>query len=175
MRYVIVSVVEGEAGNFNKAIRNDIFEKFKAKSSKLPAHITVKAPFECDKEITELESVIESFCNENSKVNYEISGYGKFDNRVVFMNVVDNNELRSLHKRFVRAISDINYVNFGSHEGEDAIFHITIASKKIKDTFTSVWNYVNEKDCSFKVEFNNITIFKWEENTWKLYKKYVLK
>lgn len=44
MRHVIVCVVKGEAGNFNDEMRKDIFEKFKAKSSKLPAHFTIKAP-----------------------------------------------------------------------------------------------------------------------------------
>ena len=46
MRYVVVSVVKGEAGDFNNKLRKDIFNKFKAKSSKLPAHFTIKAPFE---------------------------------------------------------------------------------------------------------------------------------
>ena len=43
MRYVIVSVVKGEAGEFNNNLRKDIYNKFKAKSSKLPAHFTIKA------------------------------------------------------------------------------------------------------------------------------------
>ncbi|ETJ38248.1 hypothetical protein Q604_UNBC07620G0001, partial [human gut metagenome] len=48
MRYVIVSVVKGPAGNFNNNLRKEVFEKLGAKSSKLPAHFTIKAPFEAD-------------------------------------------------------------------------------------------------------------------------------
>ena len=48
MRYVIVSVVKGSAGKFNNNLRKEVFEKFQAKSSKLPAHFTIKAPFECE-------------------------------------------------------------------------------------------------------------------------------
>ena len=33
MRYVIVSVVKGKAGDFNNKLRKDIFNKFKARSS----------------------------------------------------------------------------------------------------------------------------------------------
>ncbi len=175
MRYVIVTVVEGEAGMFNEKIRKKVLEKFKARSSKLPAHITVKAPFEYDKDITELESIIERFCNENKKVKYAINGYGVFDKRTIYMKVIDNKELRDLHKSFIESIDKINYINFGNHEGEEAIFHITIASKKIRDTFNEIWNYVNNSHCSFEAEFNNISIFTWEENTWKLYKKYSFK
>ena len=58
MRYVVVSVVKGKAGNFNNNLRKEIYEKFNAKSSKLPAHFTIKSPFEADN-IRELENVVE--------------------------------------------------------------------------------------------------------------------
>ena len=61
MRYVIVSVVKGKAGNFNNNLRKEVFQKFNAKSSKLPAHFTIKAPFEYD-DIEELEEVLQNFC-----------------------------------------------------------------------------------------------------------------
>ena len=61
MRYVVVSVVKGEAGNFNNNLRKEVYEKFNAKSSKLPAHFTIKAPFEYD-DIEELEEVLQNFC-----------------------------------------------------------------------------------------------------------------
>ena len=35
MRYVIVSVIKGEAGDFNNNLRKEVYDKFKAKSSKL--------------------------------------------------------------------------------------------------------------------------------------------
>ena len=54
MRYVVVSVVKGEAGNFNNNLRKEVYEKFNAKSSKLPAHFTIKSPFETDN-IVQLE------------------------------------------------------------------------------------------------------------------------
>lgn len=175
MRYVIVSVVDDTAGEFNERIRREVYEKFKAKSSKLPAHITVKAPFEYDKDIAELENVIEKFCSEYKKVKYDINGYGAFDKRAIYMNVVDNKELRELHRSFVRSINEIEYINLGANEGEGAVFHITIASKKIKDSFHEIWDYVHKTKCLFKSEFNNITIFIWKDNTWKVYKKYNLK
>ena len=59
MIYVIVSIVKGPAGDFNNNLRKDIFSKYKAKSSKLPAHFTIKAPFEYNENITDLENCIE--------------------------------------------------------------------------------------------------------------------
>ena len=66
MRYVIVSVVKGKAGDFNNKLRKDIFNKFKARSSKLPAHFTIKAPFEYDGDISDLEKAIEARSKKNN-------------------------------------------------------------------------------------------------------------
>ena len=69
MRYVIVCVVKGEAGRFNNEMRRDIFKKFNAKSSKLPAHFTIKAPFEYEGSIKELEEELYKFSNEVEKAH----------------------------------------------------------------------------------------------------------
>ena len=61
MRYVVVTVADGEAGVFNKKLSAEAFEKFKVKSSKLPAHITLKAPFETEEPIEVLEEAIEKY------------------------------------------------------------------------------------------------------------------
>ncbi len=82
MRYVIVSVVKGPAGNFNNNLRKEVFEKFGAKSSKLPAHFTIKAPFEAD-DISDLDYLLKDFSNTHNAVSYKIKNYDHFDNRVV--------------------------------------------------------------------------------------------
>ena len=72
MRYVIVSVVDGKAGVFNDNLRKEVFQKFGAKSSKLPAHFTIKAPFEYEGSIDDLEIALETFSKENRKATYAI-------------------------------------------------------------------------------------------------------
>ena len=86
MRYVVVSVVKGKAGIFNNNLRKEVYEKFNAKSSKLPAHFTIKAPFETDN-IIELENILDKFSKENYCAPYKIKGYDHFDDRVIFMKV----------------------------------------------------------------------------------------
>lgn len=57
MRYVIVSATKGNAGEFNNKLRKNLFEKFGAKSSKLPPHFTIKSPFE-SKDLSSLENML---------------------------------------------------------------------------------------------------------------------
>ena len=171
MRYVIVSVVKGKAGNFNNNLRKEVFQKFNAKSSKLPAHFTIKAPFEYD-DIEELEEVLQNFCKTHKRASYKIKNYNHFDNRAIYMEVIMSKEGKKLHDDLFDELNKISYINFGEKDGKDKIFHVTISSKKIQTIFDELWDYVNSIPCDFDCEFDNVSIFKWKNNTWILHKEY---
>ena len=173
MRYVIVSVVKGSAGKFNNNLRKEVFEKFQAKSSKLPAHFTIKAPFECE-DINEVDKVVENFCKKHKKSSYHIKGYDHFDDRVIYMKVNMSKEGKKLHDNLIDELSKIEYINFDKKDGKNKIFHVTISSKKIQKIYDKLWDYVSYIPCDFKCDFDNISIFKWEDNTWKLHKEFIL-
>ena len=175
MRYVIATVVDGAAGEFNKKLSDEALEKFNVKSSKLPAHITLKAPFETEESIEILENQIEKYIKDKKAIPYEIKGFKHFDDRVIYMNVIENKEMRDFHKGFVKAIKEVNYISFGSHEGENAIFHVTVSSKKVSFVFDEMWQWINKFNCDYKILLNNICIYKWQDNTWKLHKIFEVK
>lgn len=175
MRYVIVCVVKGKAGEFNNNLRKELFNKFKAKSSKLPAHFTIKAPFEYDEEIIELTKVLEEF-SENEKAElFSVDGYDHFDDRVIYMKVKMSEEAKQVHDRLIDKMSEVPYIDFDRKDGKNKTFHITLASKKLKPIYSKVWEYIEQYPCEFKCSFDNITIYKWEDFTWKVYKEFILK
>lgn len=174
MRYVVVSVVKGEAGNFNNNLKKEVYEKFNAKSSKLPAHFTIKSPFETDN-IVQLKNTLDKFSKENYSAPYKIKGYDHFDDRVIFVKVIMSKEGKILHDNLIDSMSSIDYINFDKLDGKNKIFHITISSKKIKNIFNDLLNYVSYIPCDFNCNFDNICIYKWENNTWVLHKEYLLK
>jgi 2'-5' RNA ligase len=175
MRYVVVCVVKGEAGDFNNNLRKDLFEKFKARSSKLPAHFTINAPFEYDGEITELNKVLEDFSESEKSATFMINGYDHFGDRVVYMNINMSKEAKAVHDRLIDKMSKVPYINFEKKDGKDKIFHVTLASKGLKPLYDKVWEYVNQYPCEFQCSFDNVAIYKWKEGTWKLYKEFRLK
>ena len=132
MRYVIVSIVKGPAGDFNNNLRKDIFSKYKAKSSKLPAHFTIKAPFDYNENITDLENCIEEISKKEKATPYKIDGYNHFDDRVIYMDVNMSKEAKKVHDELIDKLSTISYINFKNNEGKDKIFHVTLSSKKYK-------------------------------------------
>jgi 2'-5' RNA ligase len=175
MRYVIVCVVKGKAGDFNNNLRKELFNKFKAKSSKLPAHFTIKAPFEYDGEITDLNKVLEDFIQNEKAQPFAVDGYDHFDDRVIYMKVKMSKEAKELHDRLIDKMSEVPYIEFDKKDGKNKTFHITLASKKLKPIYSEVWEYIKEYPCEFQCAFDNITIYKWEECTWKVYKELNIK
>ena len=144
MRYVIVSIVKGPAGDFNNNLRKDILRKFNAKSSKLPAHFTIKAPFEYDGSIIDLENNIEAFCKRERSQPFRLNNYNHFDNRVIYIDVDMSKEGKMLHDRLIEEIDKSSYINFTKTDGKDKVFHVTLYSKKLPPVYEEVWNYVNQ-------------------------------
>jgi 2'-5' RNA ligase len=175
MRYVIVSVVKGKAGEFNNSLRKDVFSRFGAKSSKLPAHFTIKAPFEYEGDISDLEKDLEKFSKESYKETYKLQGFDHFGDRVIYMKVNMSKEGKEVHDKVIDILGSEPYLSFDNKDGKDKIFHVTVASKRLDRIYTEVWEYVNTKNFSFQCEFDNITIYKWEDNTWLLHKEYIFK
>lgn len=172
MRYVIVSIVKGPAGNFNNNLRKEVFEKLGVKSSKLPAHFTIKAPFEAD-DISDLEKVLQEFTQNHTARNYKIKGYNHFNNRVIYMDVHMSKESKNLHDKLIKELEKLPYIQFKTSDYKDKVFHVTISSKKIQKIYDKLWEYVNNIHCGFDCKFDNVSVFKWENNTWKLYKEYL--
>ncbi|WP_330566247.1 2'-5' RNA ligase family protein [Romboutsia sp. Marseille-P6047] len=137
MRYVIVSVVKGDGGKFNNELRKDIFENLSVKSSKLPAHFTIKSPFECE-DISILDKELTEFTNLHSVSNYKLNGYDSFDNRVIFMKVIMSNKGKKIHDDLIDTLSSIPYIKFDEKDGKNKIFHVTVSSKKIKNRFNEL-------------------------------------
>ena len=174
MRYVIVCVVKGDAGEFNDILRMDIYDKFKAKSSKLPPHFTIKAPFEYDGDMKPLENDLKNFCDNEKEQSFTMKKYDHFDNRVIYMDVNMSREGKKLHDRIMDIMEKYPYIKFNKNDGRDKKFHVTLTSKKVPPIFENVWEYVNRYPFEFKCSFDNITIYKWENNTWEFYKEFLI-
>ena len=139
-RYVIVCAIGGAALKFHEKLTSSVCYKFNKKRTKLPAHFTIKAPFETDK-IEEAENVLERFSADNRKTPIKLKGYGKFREDVIYMAVEMSPEAKKVHDDLISQLDKIPWMKFKSNEGKNKVFHCTIVSKKIKDNFKDIWKY----------------------------------
>lgn len=172
-RYVLVCIIGGEVLNFHKEITSSVCCKFNKRPQKLPAHFTIKAPFETNK-IDEMIKILDEFSKNEKREHIKIHGFGKFREDVVYMNVKLSDEAKKIHDELIDELSKISWIDFKPNEGKNKIFHCTIVSRRIRDKFKEIWEYVNQYECSFESYFDNISLYIWNNNTWELYKKYDL-
>ncbi|WML35062.1 2'-5' RNA ligase family protein [Clostridium sp. OS1-26] len=170
-RYVLVCNIEGDALKFHEKIASEVCHKFNKKRQKLPAHFTIKAPFETDK-IDDMVNVLEKFSHSKVKTPIRIQGFGKFRQDVVYMDVEVSNEAKQVHDELIDEIAQIPWVEFKKNEGKDRVFHCTILSRRIQDKFNEIWEYVNQYECEFDLYFDNLSLYIWRNNTWEIYKKF---
>jgi 2''-5'' RNA ligase len=170
-RYVLVCLIEGEAGEFHNRITNDVCCKFNKKRQKLPAHITLKAPFETDK-IEDMENMLKGFVSSRSKTPIKVRGFGKFRRDVVYIDVDVSQEAKRVHDELIDELTKIPWIQFKSNEGKDKVFHCTIISKRLQDKFNEIWDYINEYKCDFDVYLDNLSLYIWQNDTWILYRKF---
>ncbi len=174
MRYVIVSEVRGKARELNHIIRKEVFVRFGARSSTLPAHFTIKAPFEYSDSIEDLKTALNDFTKREITRPYQIKGYDHFERRVIYMDVMMSREGKEVHDRLVDVLQSFPYIQFDDKEGKDKIFHVTIASKRLGPIYDQVWEYVHQYPCDFPCAFDNVSLYRWEKNAWGLEEMYEL-
>ncbi|WP_446897123.1 2'-5' RNA ligase family protein [Clostridium sp. LBM24168] len=170
-RYVIVCVIGGQALKFHEKLTSNVCYKFNKRRTKLPAHFTIKAPFETDR-IEDVKDLLEKFSTNKHRAPMQLKGYGRFRTDVIYIDVKMSPEAKKVHDDLISQLVRIPWMKFKSNEGKNKVFHCTIVSKKIKDNFKDIWNYVCKYPCDFNEYFDNISLYRWQDTTWVLLKRY---
>lgn len=173
-RYVLVCDIGGEAFEFHKNIVNEVCSRFNKRPQKLPAHFTLKAPFETD-QVEDMVKVLENFAKNKNKTPININGFGSFRQDVVYMDIKMSDAAKVVHDELIDEISKIPWLEFKKNEGKDRVFHCTILSRRIKDRFHEIMDYVKQNQCKFDSYFDNLTLYRFENNTWVVFKKFIFK
>lgn len=173
MRYVIVCLLKDEVLEFHEKLVSEVCSTFKVQRQKLPAHFTIKAPFEADN-IEELEKITEEFCSTNPKTPIKLEGFDSFRKDVVFIHIKPSQEAVEIHDKYIDVLKKLDWLEWKENEGKGKRFHCTIVSRRIREKFSEIWEYVNKFNPSFNMYFDNISILIWKNNKWETYKEYKL-
>lgn len=172
-RYVLVNLLSGESLNLHENIVEEVCFKFKVQKQKLPGHITLKAPFETER-ISEIETLLQNFCTKNTKAPIKIDGFNHFRDNVIFMDIHPSKKAIMLHENLYMELKTLDFLEWKSNESKNRVFHSTIVSRRIQKKFKDIWQFVNNYTVSFDTYIDNITIMKWDNGCWHIYKKFIL-
>ena len=162
-------------------IQSEIMEKKKT-ASKLfnsshslnsPAHITLIPPFYAnDTEIKKFNNAFKEFVSSYNPIKIDLKDFNKFGNRVIFVDVLPNEELNALQKDLFRLFKK----HFPKYKKDNRFHpHVTVAFKDLREeVFQKAWEYFNQLPYKAHFIMNHIYLLKHENKKWQVVEKYAL-
>ncbi len=144
--YLIEFRFHGHAKKYLKKQIWDVGKKFKVKGvtkKQVVPHISLVGPFKTGNQ-KQIVSTFLNVCKKQGTMKFKLSGFDRFDNRVVYVNVDPSNNLIQFRKELFNALEpkiktvDTDYL-------DPFAFHSTIAFKDIKRKFNKIWKYLAAK------------------------------
>jgi 2'-5' RNA ligase len=170
MRYVIVCTIKGEAQQFHENLVHQITSKFNVRPQKLPAHFTIKAPFEID-DISEIDQLLENFASKHHSSEMKLEGYHHFRRDVIFMDMQLSKTALQTYRELIRSLKTVKDLEWKKNDGLGRAFHCTLVSKQVEPYYDEIWAFVSRFPYMFHCFFDNISIYQWIPHTWILYKE----
>lgn len=161
-----VALVPSQA--VKEEVRNlklEIKEKFGASHAlKLPAHITLIAPvwLQNEQEHSFVERIRE-VSKQQLSFRVELKDFGRFDQRVIFLNVVDHEPVKVLHQNLIEALKKILSLD----EEKRLQPHVTLATRDLtRKKFKMAWDEFRNRKYHAEFTATSLTIFKHNGKTW---------
>ena len=169
MKYVIVHLIRGEAGEFHGGITRELTEKFGTYPlyERVPPHITLKRSFEREeKEIDGIYTLIDDCARVHTQSDYHLRGFGHFCGETIYIEAVPSREMIVAVTDLQNRVSglDIALEQFDLNQN----FHATVAMASHKAfSFDTVWGFLQSVEApDFSMKFDNIAVLKKVDNRW---------
>src|SRR5260221_8705195 len=136
---------DGDFYNYVRSLQVKLYQKYKTKEAiTLEPHITLKYAFPVVA-LASIEKYFDELVNFTQTFEIETNGINSFPSRVIFLDIVANQLLRSLHLKILEEVNSKFAISPTEFEGSNFHFHSTLAYKDIsEDTFEKIKEYLKE-------------------------------
>jgi 2'-5' RNA ligase len=143
-------------------------EKFNCEAAlKSPAHITLIPPFWMHHKLEhELFLTIQEFTTASKGFNLELRHFGCFKPKVIFIDVMKNQELEILQQNLARVLTTPGKFPILK---EDRLFqpHVTIATRDLyKKAFYEAWDYFSANEYEAQWFADSISLLRHNKKNW---------
>jgi 2'-5' RNA ligase len=168
-KYFIAIVLPEPLLSKVEALKQDLFSQYRLKGAlRCPSHITLHRPFiwKAEKEALLIEKLT-AFRFE-PKFNIELRHFGFFEPRVIYLDVLPNENLNAFHKQ-LKTFAKKELQLFNEYDDLRAFKpHVTIASRDLKkDLFYALKEKFSSSELSLNFSFTQFSLLKfnkiWEE------------
>jgi 2'-5' RNA ligase len=170
VRYFVAHLLSGEVQRYYGSLSRDFAFHYKILplSERVPAHLTVKPPFEADDEkIHAVERALRAFAGQEKPVSLKFSGFGHFGFRTIYLDV-ENGDAVSMIRRGVDFLNmHLPWMPRSIHDGKKP--HVSVARFLTRTKSMRIWRQVKSLSPSISGELDNIAILRKEGKRWVLH------
>lgn len=172
--YFIALVPKHKLREEIKSFKIEIEERFQAKHAlKLPAHITLKMPFNITKEVEPL--LIKSLQELADRINVfhvELSGFDCFKSGVIFVKCADHKPIIEVHNK----LEKVFFQKLGIPKNEDpsrSYPHMTVATRDLSaEVFREACAEFKNREFNATFEAESFFLFKHNGKTWDVHRRF---
>jgi 2'-5' RNA ligase len=135
-----------------------------------PPHITLQPPFEwANVDVPLLEECLREFALLRQSVPTTLSGYAAFAPRVIYINVVRNQELLTLQAELMAHLETNLGIADKVSQTRPFVPHMTVAFKDLtKQNFHNAWQEFENKQVQFEFNANNLILLLHDNKHWNI-------
>jgi calcineurin-like phosphoesterase family protein/2'-5' RNA ligase len=138
--YLIEFRFSGYAKEAIKELKENISRNYHVTQRRIVPHITLVGPIYTLDEKRLLEE-IKNICKNYELVKFYLDGFGKFENRVIYVRIKPSDELKQLRLELATKLA--KFCNLSEHDYETNFkFHATLVLNDIQRKFDRIWNFL---------------------------------
>jgi 2'-5' RNA ligase len=170
-RFFIALLPPREIQDYANQIRQIFAEHYASRGAQnSPPHITLQPPFEwANAEVPLLEECLRQFSLLRQSVPVTLNGYGAFAPRVIYINVVRNQELLTLQAELMAHLETNLGIADKVSKTRPFAPHMTVAFKDLtKQNFQVAWQEFGKQQLHFEFIANNFTLLLHDSKRWNV-------
>ena len=138
-----------------------------------PPHLTIQPPFPWpERNLGQLKNCLAGFASRQSSFTVELSGFGAFPPRVIFIKPLKNRKLEKLFQDLVSCMA--GELNFSDPRNRRPFHpHMTIAHRDLDERdFPEMWSFFREKIFEREFQVDALALLRNVQGKWEVEDRY---
>lgn len=169
-RFFVALLPPIEIQTYAEDVIQELGQHYRTRTAKAPPHITLQPPFLwANASVSLLEATLAQFASEQTVVPIQLSGFGAFAPRVLYMNVLRTPELLEQQAALMNKLEiELGIVDPVSKKRPFAP-HLTVASRNLtRQTFRAAWAELQSRSVEFQFVAERLTLLSHDGQRWQI-------
>ena len=168
--YFIAILPPPEIADKVQKIKKEFVEKYNSREAyRQPAHFTLQAPFrilEADEEV--IIPPLLSFAQDQNPFTVQLSGFNHFRDDVIFIDIEDPSEMKSLHRNLISFLQNELDFTDGMIRNKNLMPHMTVAYRDLStEKFHQAWAAFSSRSFDYFFKVNSFFLLKHDDKQWQ--------